>query len=403
MNRRHFARSTVLAAASLPVLVRAQSPDQPLGVAVIGHTGRGNFGHELDTMWHRQAETTVVAVADADAGGLAKAGERIGVPADGQFADYRAMLAEVSPDIVAVAPRHPDQHAEMILAAIDAGARGIYVEKPFVRTPAEADAVTAAVRASKAKVAVAHRNRYHPVLPVIAELIADGKLGTILEIRGRGKGDRRGGAEDLWVLGSHVLNLMNYFGGPATSCSAELLQDGRRVAASDVRGGAEGLGPLAGNALHARYAMNGGLVGYFDSLANDGTGNAGFGLQIVGSEGLINFQCDQNPLAYHVPGNPFAPTKASRPWVPISTAGIGLPETRVDEVAGVYHHDAAAGDLIAAIREDRTPLCDAAEGAATVEMICAAFASHRQASRVVDLPLASRENALADWKRARTH
>ena len=32
-------------------------------------------------------------------------------------------------------------------------------------------------------------------------------------MRGRGKGDRRGGAEDLWVLGSHVLNLMTYFGG----------------------------------------------------------------------------------------------------------------------------------------------------------------------------------------------
>ncbi|CAN5148747.1 Gfo/Idh/MocA family oxidoreductase [soil metagenome] len=396
MNRRDFARTTLLASA-MPGLVRAQDSGEIVSVGVIGHTGRGEFGHGVDTLWVRHPETVVVAVADAGPGGLAKAGERLGLADDGRFADYRAMLTTASPDIVAVCPRHLDQHAEMLLAAIASGARGIYVEKPFVRTPAEADAVLAAAEAQGTKIAIAHRNRYHPVLPTIAGLVADGTLGNLLEIRGRGKGDRRGGAEDLWVLGSHVLNLMAYFGGAATACSAELLQEGKRVTAADVHDGPEGLGPIAGNAVHARYPMGDGLVGYFDSLANDGTGGAGFGLQLVGSEGLINFQCDQNPLAYHVPGNPFAQTKAARPWVPISTAGIGRPEPRPDDVAAVYHHDAAARDLIAAIRDDRAPLCDAAQGAATVEMICAAFASHRHDSCSVRLPLENRGNALAGW------
>ena len=42
----------------------------------------------------------------------------------------------------------------------------------------------------------------------VKKLIADGAIGTLLEFRGRGKEDRRGGGEDLWVLGSHVLDMI---------------------------------------------------------------------------------------------------------------------------------------------------------------------------------------------------
>jgi predicted dehydrogenase len=52
------------------------------------------------------------------------------------------MLAVAKPDIVAVCPRYLDHHGEMLLAAAASGARGIYVEKPFCRTPAEADALS---------------------------------------------------------------------------------------------------------------------------------------------------------------------------------------------------------------------------------------------------------------------
>ena len=38
---------------------------------VIGHTGRGNYGHSLDTVYLGMEEIELVAVADADADGLA--------------------------------------------------------------------------------------------------------------------------------------------------------------------------------------------------------------------------------------------------------------------------------------------------------------------------------------------
>ena len=34
-------------------------------VAVIGHTGRGNYGHGLDVVWREIANVQIVAVADA--------------------------------------------------------------------------------------------------------------------------------------------------------------------------------------------------------------------------------------------------------------------------------------------------------------------------------------------------
>ncbi len=364
-------------------------------VAVIGHSGRGDFGHGLDTVWLKLPQTEIVGLADGDASGLAKELKKLKLPAEKGFTDYRKMLAEVKPEFVTVSPRHADQHRDMALAAIEAGVKGIYVEKPFVRNPGEADQLIAASKKHGAKIAVAHRNRYHPTLKIIDQLIADGKIGRLLEIRGRGKGDRRGGCEDLWVLGTHVINLMSYFSGEAKSCSAVILRDGKLVTKKDVIDGPEGLGPLAGNELHARYVMSKNVVAYFDSIANDGTKGLGFGLQLVGSEGIINIGCDKNPVAHLLPGNPFSPTSQARPWIPITTAGVGKPETHSKLISQVMDHTAGVKDLIAACDSDREPLCNAHEALLTVEMCCAVFESHRQGGKAISLPLIERDNALS--------
>ncbi len=393
MDRRTFLAATAAATIGTRSLASEESAGPRLRVGVIGHTGRGNFGHGLDTVWLNAPNTEIVGVADADPDGLAAAIKRLRLTAG--HLDYREMLDEIRPEIVAVCPRHPDQHRDMMLAAIAAGAEAIYVEKPFCRTPAEADEIIAAA-AGRTKIAVAHRNRYHPVLPTIQRLIAAGAIGKPLEIRGRGKGDRRGGCEDLWVLGSHVLNLVHYFGGAPKSCSAVIRQDGRPVTADDVRDGNEGLGPVAGNQLHARYELADGLIAYFDSIADDGTGGQAFGLQIIGSEGVIDCKCDRFPLAHLRAGNPFDVSRDPHRWVPITSAGVGLPEPNEDLAKTLSGHLIPVADLIDAVANDREPLCGAEESALTVEMICATFASHAATGRSVEFPLRSRENELAN-------
>ncbi|MGB0582000.1 MAG: Gfo/Idh/MocA family protein [Limisphaerales bacterium] len=388
MNRRTFiAASAAIASASW-----ATSP-KIRRVAVMGHTGRGNYGHGLDVVWNELPNTQIVGVADANEAGLKREVKKLKLKRG--FTDYRKMLREVKPEFVSVAPRHPDQHLEMTLAAIEAGVRGIYLEKPFCRTPREADQILAEAKAKNVKVAVAHRNRYHPVLPIIDKLVADGKIGRVLALRGHGLGDRRGGAEDLWVLGSHIFNLFHYFGGEPKSCSGILLQNGRSATRRDVKPGAEGLGLLAGNEIHARWQMEKGLTATYTTFTNDGSNKKGYAATLVGTKGTIAIHIDRDPVAWLSPGNPFDPSSRSRARIPITSAGLGKEETNPKLIATVHNHVAAIQDLIAAVDEDRSPLCDAKQGAVTVEMICGVFESHRQNGAHVRLPLAARDHPLA--------
>ncbi|MFG0262793.1 MAG: Gfo/Idh/MocA family protein [Novipirellula sp. JB048] len=399
-RRRFVAAVSTLAALGISFCHASPAPaptaTRPRRVGVIGHTGRGDFGHGLSTVWLKFPELEIVAVADADAKGLQREQAKTG--AKQAFADYREMLVQTRPEIVAVCPRHIDQHHEMIMAAIEAGVQGIYCEKPFCRTLAEADAIVTACERKGVKLALAHRNRYHPALDASAAAIQAGAVGKPLEIRCRGKEDGRGGAQDLWVLGTHLLNLVPVFAGNVTACSATMMLGKRPVTPADVVDGSEGVGPIAGDRLHARYDTESGTPVYFDSIRHHGVAAAGFGLQVIGTEGIIDLRMDSEPLAHLIPANPFQPAKEPRPWIPISSGGIGKPEPLREIGHQVAHHVPAVQDLLAAIREDRPPLCSDVDGRATLEMVHGVFASHVQGGKVVPLPLATRRHPLADWQ-----
>jgi len=391
MQRRSLLQATPLFAAS--TLAANVSKAKLYTVGVLGHTGRGNFGHGLDTVWMHLPQTQIVAVSDGNPAGLKKAQNKL--KTEHGYTDFRKLLQKHRPDIVAVCPRHPDQHAAMIIAACENGAKGIYIEKPYCLNLGEAHQIGKALEAHKTKIAVAHRNRYHPLLPTLNKMIREGAIGKVMEIRGRGKEDRRGGGEDLWVLGTHVLNLARQFSGRFTSCSAILLQDQRPVTPKDCRPGNEALGTLAGNELHARYMTESGIPVYFDSIQNYGNRQAGFGLTIVGNEGMINLRCDRSPIAYLQKGTPWNPSPNSRSWQPIGVDGPGSAPLPKEQIHDVHHHIASTQDLIAAMEEeDRQPLCNHIEGMETVEMVMATFESHRQGGKVVPLPLKVMDNPL---------
>jgi len=362
-------------------------------VAVIGHTGRGNYGHGLDTVWKDVAKTTLVAVADADADGLTKATQRLGDSIKG-FADYRTLLKEMKPDLVSIAPRWLDQHHAMTLAAIDSGVKGIYLEKPMCRSLTEADAMVTAAEKANTKLAIAFQTRYSPVLQVINDLIDSDEIGEVLEFRGRGKDDRRGGGEDLWVLGSHVMNLMHHLGGAPEWCSAKVYQGRKLVTKEHVLDGPEGIGPLTGDRLSAMYGLESGATAYFNSWRNQAGTPSRFGLKIMGSKGIIElYDVGHAPKAFWLPDPGWSPGRSGKEWIPLTTQGPGKPET----FTGNGHHKGnvdACIDLIRAIEGDLQPEASIYEARTSVEMIAAVFESHRQ-NATVDLPLTSRENPLA--------
>ena len=385
-DRRSFLSASI-AFGSAPAILLGK--ENQIKVGIIGSTGRGNYGHGLDVAWKNISEASIVAVADDNDKGRASALKRLNCKKG--YEDYRKMLELEKPDFISVCPRHTDQRVPMIEAACENGVKGIYVEKPFARSMEECDRIRKACESAGVKVAVAHRNRYHPALPVVRRLIQEGVIGKVVALRGRGKEDHRGGGEDLWVLGTHVLDLVHGIAGDPESCSAEMRIGGRLVEKSDIKPGNEGLGPLAGDEVHARWKMENGWTSTFDSIRGHGIKSANFGLQIVGNQGVIDLRCDREPFAHIREGCPWLPDGKTEPWVPISSQGIGKSET-IPISQTVHNHKSALINLIESVEKNRSPLCGLEEGISTVRFVQSVFASHMENGKNIHFPLKFRKH-----------
>jgi predicted dehydrogenase len=368
---------------------RFNMPKKTYRVAVIGRTGKGNYGHGLDRVWAEIPNAAVVAVADDNKAGLAKAAKLL--KAKNAYADFRRMLDREKLDIVAVATRWIDQHHAMVMAALEHGCH-VYMEKPFVPTLEQADDIVRGCEMRHLKLAIAHTNRYSPTRSVLRGLIKRGEIGDVLEYRARGKEDaRRGGGEDLWVLGTHMLDLMRSFAGDVKSCFACVTVKGKPITKADVHNGNEGIGPLAGDGINAMYAFHNGQTGYFASHRGAGGSPSRFGIQIFGTKGVLEMTSGYNQTAWLLKDPSWSPGRSGRKWVPVSSAGVGKPAPR----GGSLHRGNidAVKDLIQAIERDRQPISSVYDARAATEMIVSAFESQRQ-GKPVEFPLKNRKNPL---------
>jgi predicted dehydrogenase len=218
----------------------------------------------------------------------------------------------------------------------------------------------------------------------------------VLELRGRGKEDaRRGGGEDLWVLGSHILDLMRAIAGDPAACFATVLQNGRLAGPGDIIEGAEGIGPLTGDQVSAMFTFAEGVTGYFGSRRGGAGPASRFGLHICGTEGVIELLTGHLSPCHILRDATWSPGRSGQKWEPLTTNGIGRPETLTD--GGLHAGNVlAVNDLLDCIEAPtRQPLCSVYDARWTVEMIAGVFASHR-AGAPVTLPLAERVNPLAN-------
>ena len=72
-------------------------------IAVIGSTGKGNYGHHLGTAFQNLDNAEIGAIADAELKGLCAAGTKLAV--SHLYSDYRALLATKKPAIAVICPR----------------------------------------------------------------------------------------------------------------------------------------------------------------------------------------------------------------------------------------------------------------------------------------------------------
>jgi predicted dehydrogenase len=355
--------------------------EAPYRAAVIGRTGRGDYGHGLDAAFRDHPELELVAVADDDDAGRAAAAKRLKV--EHAYADYREMLDREKPQFVAVAPRWIDCHRDMIIACAERGIH-VFCEKPLAPTLADCDAIVSACERSHTKLAIAFQTRYAPRYQKVRELVNDGAIGEVLELRGRGKEDRRGGGEDLIVLGSHIMDLFRGLLGEAAWCFARVSDQGKPAGREAVREGAEGLGKLAGDRIDALYGFaDRPTLAHFATARPEQPGGR-FGVQILGSRGRIDLGTGGFPPAFLLRDPTWRGAKAGD-WTEITAEGE-TPGTSGDMSEANL---AIVSDLIRAVRNDTQPRAGVYDGRAAIEMILACYASHAQ--RVpVPLPLADR-------------
>lgn len=385
MNRRTFLLSAgALAAAGTAVRARAQEAKK-YKACIIGDTKNGGYGHNIELAFALRPDVAVVGLADPDEEGRAKKGADAG--AANLYADYREMLEKEKPDIVAVGPRYTTRHKEYVLACAAAGAHG-YLEKPIAVDLAEADEMVAAVEAKNLKWAVAYNFRQNPIMTALHKAVLEDRvIGSLLEIRARGKEDSRAGGEDLIVLGTHLFDLMRYFLGDPQWCAADITQNGAAATKADIREASEPLGPVLGNRVHAMYGFDKGVTGYFSSMKTSEAGSR-WGIDIFGNKGIISVRQAVLPSVSWLDDATWAPGTSGKAWQPVP----GVPDFKLKDEAR-ERHKYIVDDLIASIEGDRVPFTSLQDSRAAHEFIQAVNQAYMDGGRVT-MPLEKRSHPL---------
>jgi predicted dehydrogenase len=331
----------------------------------------------------------VAAVADPVAEGAAAALKRTG--AKRAYSDYREMLRVEKPDLVSIGPRWLDQRIEMVEAATGARAH-IFMEKPFARDPVQADRLVAAVQRAGVKLQLAHVMRASGWVQAVGRMVREGGIGTLFELRGRGKEDRRAGGEDLIVLGSHILDLFRLFAGDPRWCMAHVTQNGSELKRDDAREPTEPVGLVAGTEVSATFAFDRGVHGYFSSVANPDRGASRYGIFLYGSRGVIFMPNEIYPAGQpFILRNPSWMPDKSNSWEPVRMPQAPPPPSPISQQHLV--NTLMVRDLLDSIEQNRKPLCSEVDGRWTVEMVAAVYRSQLTGARVT-FPLADRNHPL---------
>ncbi len=176
ITRRDFCKASALASAALafPAILRSQSPNDKLNIALVGVGGRGRAA--IDGL----QQENFVAFCDVDDVSAAKAYEMF--PDVPRFRDYRRMLDRFGNKIDAVAVSTPDHmHFPIAMAALSLG-KHVFVEKPLTHTIAEARQLARLAREKKVATQMGNQGHANEGLRQIKEWLHAGVLGEVREL-----------------------------------------------------------------------------------------------------------------------------------------------------------------------------------------------------------------------------
>ena len=176
-------------------------------IAVVG-AGSMGMSHLRVLKDFDEEKLQLVGVAETHEATLQHAIKRFHIPG---FTDYRSMIEQVQPDLVAVVV--PTQmHYEVASHVLDCGIN-VLIEKPIAHTLEEGLALLQLARLRGAQIAVGHIERFNPAIVELKRCIQAGRLGQMFYLHARRIGPFPPRIRDVGVtldLASHDLDIMRY-------------------------------------------------------------------------------------------------------------------------------------------------------------------------------------------------
>jgi len=333
-----------------------------MNYAIIG-CGRISPNH---LMAAKENNLNIVALCDLIPASMADKIAKCGLPADiKQYTDYKQMLEEEDLDLVAIATES-GKHAAIALDCIEKGIN-VIIEKPIALSLEDADAIIAAAEKKGVKVCACHQNRFNKSIQKIREALEQGRFGRLFH----------GAAHVRWNRGRAYYEQAPWRG--------TWEQDG---------------GALMNQCIHnidlLRWMMGdevSEVIAYTDRLNHDYIEAEDLGIALVkfknGAYGIIEGTTNVYPAnleetlyIFGVKGTVKAGGRSVNIIEEWSFADqLDDPETvkaqfneNPPNIYG-FGHKPLYADMIAAIKEDRSPYVDAQAGRRAVELVLAIYKS----------------------------
>jgi len=298
---------------------------RPLRVAMIGY---GFMGAAHSVGW-RQAPAVfelpravdMAVLVGRSAGAVEAAAARWGWQESAT--DWRDVIARDDIDIVDIVTPG-DSHAEIAIAALEAG-KHVLCEKPLANTVEEAEAMAAAAARASARgitAMVGFTYRRVPAVTLLQQLIADGVVGTVQQVRAAYRQDwlvdpqaplgwrlqkEHAGSGALGDIGAHIIDMTQFVTGLAVESVSGTVET--IVAQRPLADHGSGLSATAGAgygevtvddlAIFAGRLSNGALVSFEASRFATGRKNA-LEIEVSGDRGALRFDLeDLNSVQFY--------------------------------------------------------------------------------------------------------
>ncbi len=281
----------------------------------VGLVGLGFMGQQHFQIYREMEGAELVAVCDKDPGRVGETApsvggnigeaEEIDLSNQARYTDVTEMLDSEELDLVDICtPTY--LHSEMTVAALEAGCHAV-CEKPMARTVSQCDEMIAAAEKTGNMLFIAQCIRFWPEYEVLAQMVEDGDLGDIRAARFVRQSPTPAWASNDWLMdnelsGGALLDLhvhdvdfiLSIFGTPnaVMAQGTNIVSEGAPVDHVDTQ------------YMYDDFVCTaqGGWV-MPDSYPFD------MGFQVLGTEGLLDFSVNNDPMLQWYPfdGEPETP------------------------------------------------------------------------------------------------